>query len=183
MMLGYAWQSGLVPLAAPVDPGSHSLNGVAVGANSRCLQLGPPFWRMTPPIVTARAHPPAGAGTADPRCALVDARAAHLRAWQNEALATRYRAALDRLAAPTKPCCRTVAEAYAKVLAPKDEYEVARLYSLPAFRAGLEAEFAGNYRLSLNLAPPSCPAPPPMAARKNAASGPGSSPPSACLPA
>jgi len=46
-----------------------------------------------------------------------------------------------------------VAEAYAKVLAPKDEYEVARLYSLPAFRAGLETEFAGNYRLSLNLAP------------------------------
>jgi indolepyruvate ferredoxin oxidoreductase len=50
-----------------------------------------------------------------------------------------------------------VAETYAGVLAYKDEYEVARLYSLPAFRKALEAEFSGDWRLSLNLAPPFLP--------------------------
>jgi indolepyruvate ferredoxin oxidoreductase len=58
------------------------------------------------------------------------------------------------VAGPGSALTRIVAETYARVLAYKDEYEVARLYSLPAFRAGIAAEFTGDFRLSLYLAPP-----------------------------
>jgi indolepyruvate ferredoxin oxidoreductase len=154
MMLGHAWQSGLVPLARESILEAIRLNGVAVKANSEAFDWGRRL-AHDPAAVTALAHPPQAPEPLT-LSALIDARAAHLRAWQNEALATRYRAALDRLP-PDEALRRSVAEAYAKVLAPKDEYEVARLYSLPAFREGLEAEFAGGYRLSLNLAPPFLP--------------------------
>ena len=48
----------------------------------------------------------------------------------------------------------TVATNYAKLLAYKDEYEVARLYSAPAFRAALDAQFEGADRIEVHLAPP-----------------------------
>ena len=96
-----------------------------------------------------------------PLDALIARRADLLRAYQNAGLAQRYLDGVARIAAAARServgdndLPRVVAETYAKVLAYKDEYEVARLYSLPAFRAGLEAEFSGPYRLSLNLAPP-----------------------------
>lgn len=154
MMLGHAWQSGLVPLARESVLEAIRLNGVAVKANAEAFDWGRRL-AQDPAAVTALAHPPQAPEPLTLN-ALIDARAAHLRAFQNEALATRYRAALDKLP-PDEALRRTVAEAYAKVLAPKDEYEVARLYSLPAFRAALAAEFAGSYRLSLNLAPPFLP--------------------------
>ena len=157
MMLGHAWQSGLVPLSRQSILEAIRLNGVAVAANTEAFDWGRRL-AHDPVGVTALAHPPSAPAPL-PLDALIAARAAHLRAYQNDALAARYRAALDRLTKlpSDEALLRTVAEAYAKVLAPKDEYEVARLYSLPAFRAGLEAEFAGNYRLSLNLAPPFLP--------------------------
>ena len=157
MMLGHAWQSGLVPLSRQSILEAIRLNGVAVTANTEAFDWGRRL-AHDPAGVTALASPPPAPAplTLD---ALIAARSAHLRAYQNEALATRYRAALDRIARLSRDdgLLRAAAEAYAKVLAPKDEYEVARLYSLPAFRAGLEAEFAGDYRLSLNLAPPFLP--------------------------
>jgi len=52
---------------------------------------------------------------------------------------------------------RAVAIAYAKLLAPKDEFEVARLYSAPEFQAQLEQQFEGDMQLTLNLAPPFLP--------------------------
>lgn len=157
MMLGHAWQRGLVPLARQSILEAIRLNGVAVTANTEAFDWGRRL-AHDPSGVTALASPPTAPAPLA-LDALIVARAAHLRAYQNEALATRYRAALDRLArlSPDEALLRTVAEAYAKVLASKDEYEVARLYSLPAFRAGLQAEFAGDYRLSLNLAPPFLP--------------------------
>jgi hypothetical protein len=154
MMLGHAWQSGLVPLAKESILEAIRLNGVSVTANTEAFDWGRRL-AHDPAAVTALAHPPQAPEPLT-LTALIAARAAHLRAWQDEALATRYRAALDRLP-PDEALRRSVAEAYAKVLAPKDEYEVARLYSLPAFRTALDTEFAGNYRLSLNLAPPFLP--------------------------
>jgi indolepyruvate ferredoxin oxidoreductase len=57
------------------------------------------------------------------------------------------RALADRL-------LRTVATGYARLLAPKDEYEVARLLTDPSFRKGLEDSFEGDAKIALNLAPP-----------------------------
>ena len=160
MMLGYAWQSGLVPLAGASILQAIALNGTAVQANTDAFNWG----RLL-------AHDPAGlkarmGGRAAPEPdtlkALIDRRAAHLTAYQNAALAARYRAGLAPVIAAAArigatDLARIAAQSYAKVLAYKDEYEVARLYALPEFRAGLEAEFAGDYRLSLNLAPPILP--------------------------
>jgi indolepyruvate ferredoxin oxidoreductase len=163
MMLGYAWQAGLVPLSGAAIREAIVLNGTGAKANAEAFDWG----RLLAhdPAAVARL---AGAPAAPPNPAtlslaeLVEARARHLTDYQDERLARRYRAAVDRIAADARrlgadDLSRTVAEAYARVLAYKDEYEVARLFSLPAFRADLAAEFTGGYRLSLNLAPPFLP--------------------------
>ena len=161
MMLGYAWQSGLVPLARSSIHEAIRLNGTAVAANTAAFDWGR-LLAHDPERVIARA----GGAVAETAPltfeALVGARADHLRQWQNANLAARYRRGVERINAAAaaigdRDLPRLVAETYAKVLAYKDEYEVARLYSLPAFRNGLEAEFSGNWRLSLNLAPPFLP--------------------------
>lgn len=160
MMLGYAWQSGLVPLAGTSILQAIALNGTAVAANTDAFNWGR-LLAHDPVRLTGDFAPPP-APKAEPLEALIDRRAAHLTAYQNAGLAARYRAGLAPVIAATArigatDLARIAAESYAKVLAYKDEYEVARLYSLPELRAGLEAEFAGDYRLSLNLAPPILP--------------------------
>jgi indolepyruvate ferredoxin oxidoreductase len=176
MMLGYAWQSGLVPLARASIHEAIRLNGTAVEANAAAFDWGR-LLAHDPAGVIARA----GGATEVPAPltleALVEARAGHLRLWQDERLATRYRRAVARIgeaagAIGDHDLPRLVAETYARVLAYKDEYEVARLYSLPAFRKALEAEFAGNWRLSLNLAPPFLPGKAPDGRPKKRSFGP-----------
>jgi indolepyruvate ferredoxin oxidoreductase len=160
MMLGYAWQSGLVPLSGASILQAIALNGTAVKANTDAFNWGR-LLAQNPARVDALAG---AAPASEPLSlnALIDRRAAHLAAYQNTALAKRYRAGLAPVLAAAEcigaaDLSRIAAETYAKVLAYKDEYEVARLYSAPAFRAGLEAEFSGDYRIALNLAPPILP--------------------------
>ncbi|MEZ5796121.1 MAG: DUF6537 domain-containing protein [Paracoccaceae bacterium] len=156
MLLGYAWQKGMVPLAGASILQAIRLNGVAVGANTEAFNWGR-LLADDPGRVIAIAgldDRPAPPATLE---ALVAARAAHLTAYQDARLAARYADRVARIAGaagPDSALPRIVAENYARVLAYKDEYEVARLYSLPAFRAGLEAEFTGDFRIALNLAPP-----------------------------
>jgi len=92
---------------------------------------------------------------------IVKHRSAHLGSYQDEALAQKYRDAVKRMMDAEQACmsghcelAEAVAENYARVLAYKDEYEVARLYSSPAFRSTIAAEFEGDIRLQFNLAPP-----------------------------
>ncbi|CAM5492201.1 hypothetical protein ATER59S_03470 [Aquamicrobium terrae] len=160
MMLGYAWQQGLVPIGREAIAQAIELNGVAVAASHAAFDWG----RML-------AHDPAAVlGAAGPANEftraqndltteeIIDQRAAHLAKYQNARLARRYRDRLDRLAkAVDDPSLRQAAISYAKVLAYKDEYEVARLYSDPSFRQGLAAVFDGDYRIAFNLAPPTLP--------------------------
>ncbi len=163
MMLGYAWQNGLVPLARESIFEAIQLNDTAVKANCEAFNWGR-LLAHDPKRVAALAGVGAAPPASDdvPLDALIAARADHLRAYQNAGLARRYRTAIARITAATRDIGandlpRVVAETYAKLLAYKDEYEVARLYSAPAFRPALEAEFAGDYRISLNLAPPMLP--------------------------
>ncbi|HWD25843.1 MAG TPA: DUF6537 domain-containing protein, partial [Rhizomicrobium sp.] len=87
-------------------------------------------------------------------------RTALLTAYQNAGLAERYRklvkqvrdAALDRGFGDELP--RVVAVNYAKLLAYKDEYEVARLYTDGSFEKQLRDQFDGDFKISFNLAPP-----------------------------
>lgn len=156
MLLGYAWQKGLVPLSAESIHEAIRLNGTAASANSEAFNWGRLLAHDPARVVDEaglddRPAPPRTLAT------VIAAHAAHLTAYQDARLATRYADRMARLAGVAgadSQVLRSVAETYARVLAYKDEYEVARLYSLPAFREGLAAEFTGPFRLSLNLAPP-----------------------------
>ena len=160
MMLGYAWQSGLVPIGGEALEQAVRLNGVAVEANLTAFNWG----RMLahdPDFVRARLQPePNMAVTQMSLEQVIDHRAVHLTKYQNEALAERYKALVAKVQAATsalpqgEALTRAVALNYAKLLAYKDEYEVARLFSDPAFRAALTDQFDGDYRIAFNLAPP-----------------------------
>ncbi|SFQ06386.1 indolepyruvate ferredoxin oxidoreductase family protein [Tranquillimonas alkanivorans] len=165
MMLGYAWQKGLVPLERDSIRKAIELNGVAIPFNLAAFDWGRLLAHdpeAVTRLVTAKEHPkPLSEMTTEE---VVAHRKAHLAAYQNDRLARRY---ADRLARLERAMARegiddpqlVRAEAinYARVLAYKDEYEVARLYSDPAFREGLQGTFDGDLRVSLNLAPPFLP--------------------------
>jgi indolepyruvate ferredoxin oxidoreductase len=86
---------------------------------------------------------------------IIEDRCQYLTAYQNQALADRYRSQVeDMLDQFGEDIGFVVARNYFKVLAYKDEYEVARLYSDKRFREALEEEFVGDYKLSIHLAPP-----------------------------
>jgi indolepyruvate ferredoxin oxidoreductase len=172
LMVGFAAQKGLLPVSVSAIAEAVRLNGTAVEANLRALALGriaAAFPEDLEPI--ARLDPvspmPADLET------LTDSRSRHLAAYQDEALAADYRAFLHDIAgrlaargiADPQPFLMAAGEQLARLMSYKDEYEVARLYTAPAFRAGLAAQFDGDYRLEVNLAPPL------LAFRKDAKTG------------
>jgi len=160
--LGYAWQRGLVPVSLAALERAIELNGVAVPANLLAFALG--RLAAQDPAACERLRE----GTAEPAPrelpldALVEQHAAHLAAYQNAAWAARYRALVQRArereqalgADPGLPFTRAVAEAFGKLMAYKDEYEVARLFTDGRFRRELAEQFEGELELEFHLAPP-----------------------------
>ena len=163
-LLGYAWQKGLVPISYDSIKEAISMNKVAVESNLRTFYWG----RMTAHDSEAVLRVLKGSvvDTEKPAAALDDIitkRVEHLTAYQNKALAEKYLNFVERVkaadsdSANNQALSRAVVNNYAKLLSYKDEYEVARLYSDPAFKAKLKAQFEGNLKLSLHLAPPILP--------------------------
>ncbi|WP_019995486.1 indolepyruvate ferredoxin oxidoreductase family protein [Aureimonas ureilytica] len=164
MMLGYAWQKGLIPLRRESVAAAIELNDMAVAANLAAFDWGrllahDPAALERNIVDEQRPRPLAEMSTAE----IVEHRKVHLTSYQNASLARRYAARVERFGEVVAPLdkggelLRSVAIGYAKVLAYKDEYEVARLYSAPAFRKSLAKAFDGELRLSFNLAPPMLP--------------------------
>ena len=162
-LLGYAYQRGLVPLGAEALERAVTLNGVAVEANLRAFRWGRAAAHDADAVAAAAAE--TGTLPREPQAqgldALVERCASDLRAYQNTALATRYRALVsrareaERARAPGREGFgEAVARAYHKLLAYKDEYEVARLYTDGRFRRQVEAEFEGSVGLRFSMAPP-----------------------------
>jgi len=170
MMLGYAWQSALVPISLAALEQAIRLNGVAVEANLRAFAHGRRLAHEPDAVMrlvgTSEAGADDAAGAANRPLdeltldELIEHRAAHLETYQDAALAARYRAAVTRMRERTaalgfdETLARAVAHNLARVLAPKDEYEVARLWTTPASRAALDQAFEGDFRVTLHLAPP-----------------------------
>ncbi|MEZ5883174.1 MAG: indolepyruvate ferredoxin oxidoreductase family protein [Paracoccaceae bacterium] len=144
-VLGAAWQQGRIPLHRAAILRAIELNGAGVEANIRAFDLG--RWAAAMPDAAAGVLAPAAppAPEADPALA----RAAHLEVYQNAALARRYR---DLVARAPEGLRDAVAKGYHKLLAYKDEYEVARMHLDSAEKA--RAEFDGDFRMSFHLAPP-----------------------------
>lgn len=166
-MLGYAWQLGLVPLQRESILRAIELNGVAIEANKKAFNFGRLAAHDMDTIENMMAEV-RGDAKAEPVSAtleeMLEKRATYLTAYQDEAYANRYRDTIAKvkaaeLAAIGKdtqelPLTEATARYYHKVMAYKDEYEVARLYTDGDFMKDLKATFQGNYKLRLNLAPP-----------------------------
>jgi indolepyruvate ferredoxin oxidoreductase len=148
MVFGAAWQKGLIPITHAAILEAIELNGAAVDANRRAFEIG--RWAALRPEEAGRLIEPKVVElpkTLEDRIAF---RERHLRDYQGRRLARRYRRLVDR---PEDPRLReAVALGYHKLLAYKDEYEVARL--LRQTRAKAEETFAGDLRLTYHLAPP-----------------------------
>ncbi len=159
-VLGYAWQKGLVPLGRESLMRAIELNGTAVEANKAAFG-----WGRCAAVDLPRVLAAAGLGPAPAMPRTLDEilahRAAHLTAYQSRRYARRYRRLVARVAevegrmfSGATPLAEAVARNYARLLAYKDEYEVARLYASPTFRATLDARFENVERLEFHLAPP-----------------------------
>ncbi|MGE5471878.1 MAG: indolepyruvate ferredoxin oxidoreductase family protein [Bacteroidota bacterium] len=155
LLLGYAWQCGLVPVSAVAIDQAIELNGAAVDRNRQAFLWGRRA-AVFPQEVATVAGPLAGQPFVEPTLdEVLASRLAHLTAYQDAALAQRYAQRLAAIQAlGDEALSRTVAIQYARLLAPKDEYEVARLYAEGDFRQRLDDAFDGDFRLSFHLAPP-----------------------------
>jgi indolepyruvate ferredoxin oxidoreductase len=150
MVLGAAWQNGLVPLSHEAILGAIELNGAAVERNKQAFDLG--RWAVLNPEDAAKI----GGDVVQMPKPLEDRiafRAAHLVAYQGKRLAKRYRKLVDSV--EDVALKEAVAIGYHKLLAYKDEYEVARLHLDTEAKA--REMFEGDLKLSYHLAPPMLP--------------------------
>jgi indolepyruvate ferredoxin oxidoreductase len=184
LMLGYAWQLGLVPVSLAAMMRAIELNNVAVPMNKLAFSIG----RMAAGDATGSTRCggramrgsrrwPAASDTLDtpaPLDALIADRETRLSAYGGARYVERYRALVNAARAKgDEALTRAVATTFYRLLAVKDEYEVARLYADGAFRAALEAQFEGvpgqDYRVKFNLAPPALAKAAATAARRTSA--------------
>ena len=148
MVFGAVWQMGGIPISHDAIQQAIKMNGAAVAPNLRAFALG--RWAYLHPDDAAAlltADVPDQPHSLDEQIAF---REAHLVAYQGKRLAARYRAFVDRF--QDAPLRMAVAISYHKLLAYKDEYEVARL--LLRSQSDAEAVFAGDLKLTYHLAPP-----------------------------
>ena len=157
--LGYAWQKGLVPIAAAAIEEAVRLNGVAVRMNLQAFLWG----RRTAAGEKAVRAVIGAKAAAKPQSLddVVARRMAFLTDYQNAAYAQSYadfvglvRAAESALPGRRSGLGEAVAKFLFKLMAYKDEYEVARLYTDGAFAQSLKSRFTGDYKLNFHLAPP-----------------------------
>jgi indolepyruvate ferredoxin oxidoreductase len=162
-MLGYAYQQGWLPLSGASLERAIELNGVAVEFNRKSFLWGRRAavdLEKVKRIATPGSVIPIGQHLSRDLDELVERRTKFLAGYQDERYAARYRALVDRVRQVEKDkvnatkLTEAVARYYAKLLAYKDEYEVARLYADGDFRRKIEGMFEGDYRMVFHLAPP-----------------------------
>ena len=162
LMLGYAWQKGRIPVGYAALLRAMELNGVQVANNQAAFEWGrrcahdlgavQALFRAAQVIQFVKKP-----GLAE----MLAQREAFLTGYQNAAYAAVYRAFVEKvqvaesqLGAAT-PLTEAVSRYLFKLMAYKDEYEVARLHTAPAFTQKIADMFEGNYKLVHHLAPPS----------------------------
>ena len=165
-LVGHAYQKGLIPLSGAAIESAIRLNGVAVDQNLDAFLWGR-ISAHDPALVeaaAARAAPQSVQPPSPPLRTLDDLiahRAAELTAYQDTAYAARYGDLVARVTAAEAArapgrsgLAHAVARYYFKLLAYKDEYEVARLFADPAFERRIKDRFESGYTLRYHLAPP-----------------------------
>jgi indolepyruvate ferredoxin oxidoreductase len=173
-MVGYAYQKGLIPLSAASILAAIEKNGVSVAMNKGAF-----LWGRRAAVDVASVERVASPAEALPASRKISAeldemiarRVEDLTSYQNARYARRYadlvqrvRDAETRIAPGQTKLTETVARYYYKLLAYKDEYEVARLHTETGFLERIERMFEGDYKVVFHLAPP-------MTAKRDAVTG------------
>ncbi|SIQ30900.1 indolepyruvate ferredoxin oxidoreductase [Rhizobium sp. RU35A] len=159
LLLGTAWQRGLIPISLDAIERAITLNGTGIAMNraafdwGRRLALDPLAVAKAAGFVKEEAKP-------ESLDEIVRRRSDFLTAYQDAAYAAQYRGLVERArqaearAGGSTRFAEAVARNAFKLMAYKDEYEVARLHRDPAFAKAIAAQFEGDYRLRHHLAPP-----------------------------
>ena len=183
-LLGFAYQRGLIPVSAEAINRAIELNDVAVEFNRQAF-----LWGRRAAVNLEAVENLAGNETGEPGGGpalhnlddVIAWRRRYLTAYQNRKYADKYRALVERIRtwenqftethrdgaagpADLNALTEAVARNYFKLLAYKDEYEIARLYSNGDFIKNLEKKFTGAFKLNFHLAPP-------LLARKDSLTG------------
>ncbi|MBT4039710.1 MAG: indolepyruvate ferredoxin oxidoreductase family protein, partial [Rhodospirillales bacterium] len=151
-LMGYAWQQGLIPISLDAVMEAIRLNGVAVEFNQIAFTWGRRMAHNPAQIQDlATNDTPVPESTAD----LIETLTADLVAYQNQPYADQYRQFIAHVQHDSRDeLTRAVAINLHKLMAYKDEYEVARLFTDGRFEAELADQFEGNYRITYHMAPP-----------------------------
>ncbi|MSQ59867.1 MAG: indolepyruvate ferredoxin oxidoreductase family protein [Betaproteobacteria bacterium] len=158
-ILGYAFQKGLIPLSAEALHRAIELNGVAVEMNKQAFLWGRHAANDIAAVERVAA-PPVVVQMPEGLDAIVRRRTALLGQYQNAQYGQRYESFVEKVrraeaeAGGRDAMAKTVAKYLFKLMAYKDEYEVARLYTDGQFEQKLKDTFEGDYALKYNLAPP-----------------------------
>jgi indolepyruvate ferredoxin oxidoreductase len=162
-MVGYAYQRGLLPLGEAAILRGIELNGAAVESNKQSFRWGR-LAAIEPAKVAAAAIPAAKPDTqrlSESLDEVIARRRDFLTDYQDAAYAKRYTDFVEKVRAieaakqaGATELTEAVARYYFKLLAVKDEYEVARLYAETDFVQRVAAQFEGDYSLRFHLAPP-----------------------------
>jgi indolepyruvate ferredoxin oxidoreductase len=174
IMLGFAWQKGWIPLEFASLQRAIELNGVAIDNNKAAFAWGRQAALDWPAVQRLLNPGQVIAFTSSTKQTLDDMvvkRMDYLTAYQNKAYAAQYSRFVDQVRRAeealadttpkedsrintTLPLTQAVARYFFKLMAYKDEYEVARLHTDPDFLTLIEAQFEGSYQLHHHLAPP-----------------------------
>ncbi len=161
-LVGYAFQKGAIPVSLNALLQAIELNGVAVEANTRCFNWGRQAAADPDTLVSVVGELD---GEAKPFKESLDdvinRRSQYLTDYQNSAYADRYRQLVGRVADAAENVLpgdtrltEAVARVYFRLMAIKDEYEVARLFTDGNFEKELKERFEGDFTVNFHMAPP-----------------------------
>jgi indolepyruvate ferredoxin oxidoreductase len=161
LMMGYAWQQGRIPLSLAAILRAIELNGVQVENNKAAFEWGRRCAHDLASVTALfKAQQVIQFARKPSLDELLQTRVAFLTGYQDAAYAQRYAGFVEKVRAAEAPLgggtplAEAVARYLFKLMAYKDEYEVARLHTDAAFTAKIDAMFEGDYKLVHHLAPP-----------------------------
>jgi indolepyruvate ferredoxin oxidoreductase len=157
IMVGCAWQQGLIPVSLAALLRAIELNGIKIEENKQAFTWGRIAAHNTAAIERILDGRNDEVETLD---SMIKRRRAFLKDYQNEALADRYVELVDRArkaesaVSDNNKLATAIAKSYFRLLSYKDEYEVARLHTDENFLASLRRDYGDRARLRFHLAPP-----------------------------
>lgn len=156
IMLGLAWQAGLIPVSLPALQRAIELNGVAIEKNHKAFACGRLAYGTPERLQDLIAPPKVLKESLDQ---MIECRVAFLTDYQDAPYAERYRQKVSQVREAEQvfesdAMTTAVVRSLFKLMAYKDEYEVARLHTDSAFQAQIDEKFTGDFSVKYHLAPP-----------------------------